>query len=410
MAVRFGIDRLLDGDAAPAAQSVRSARRVGLVTNDAARLARDPVQRTRRALQDAGISLVRLFGPEHGLGASAADGAAVQDDADPLTELPVCSLYGERMRPAREQVVDLDLLLFDIPDIGARFYTYTWTLYHVMAACAEFGVPLVVLDRPNPLGGVLAAVEGPMLDPSCRSFVGEDAIPIRHALTLGELARLWQRERYPTIDLQIVPCEGWQREQVWTDTGLPWVPTSPAMPAFASAIWYPGTCLFEATSCSVGRGTPWPFEVIGAPWMDADRVCRRMTGLALPGLRLEPVRFTPTTAPWAGISCEGVRLMVVEGEGAQVHASSIAWQIASRIRPVRTGLQLLQAIMQEHGDRFAWAPYVTAANPTGAGHFARLSGDPRLADRLIHLRGDELMAATTTPEWATRVQGMQLYR
>ena len=192
--MRFGLDRLC---AEPSLAA--GAKRVGLVTNDAARLASDPTRRSRDALRevlrDAGIALVRLFGPEHGLSGAAADGTPVPDEIDPLTGIPVVSLYGARMRPTPESLRDLDVVLVDMPDVGARFYTYTWTLYHVMAACAEASVPLIVLDRPNPLGGDLTAAEGPVLDMAYRSFIGEDTIPIRHQLTLGELARLWQRER-----------------------------------------------------------------------------------------------------------------------------------------------------------------------------------------------------------------------
>ena len=192
MSLRFGVDRLCAEPtrlqalwrAHPNAQPT-TMRRVGLVTNDAARLATDPSRRSREALLAAGVPLVRLFGPEHGLQATAADGAPVRDDVDAVTGLPVVSLYGERMRPTADSLRDLDAVLFDIPDVGARFYTYTWTLYHVMVACAEAGVPLVVLDRPNPLGGALSQAEGPVLRDECRSFVGEDAIPVRHALTLG---------------------------------------------------------------------------------------------------------------------------------------------------------------------------------------------------------------------------------
>ena len=257
--MRFGIDSLC---ADPSL--VRGVRRAGLVTNDAARLAIDAGRPSREALRDtlreAGGALVRLFGPEHGLTGTVADGASVHDGSDALTGLPVVSLYGERMRPTPQSLRDLDALFFDIPDVGARFYTYTWTLYHAIAACAHAQVPIIVLDRPNPLGGDMTAAEGPMLDMAHRSFVGEDCIPIRHQLTLGELARLWQRERFPAASIRVVPCSGWTRVMRWSDTGLPWIPTSPAMSSFESAETYPGLCLFEATNLSVGRGTDYPFR------------------------------------------------------------------------------------------------------------------------------------------------------
>ncbi|MDP1891369.1 MAG: DUF1343 domain-containing protein, partial [Gemmatimonadaceae bacterium] len=228
--VSFGVDRLI---ADPSL--LGGAARVGLVTNDAARLASDAGRHARAALMAAGVPIVRLFGPEHGLTAAADDGAAVADGTDPLTRLPVVSLYGDRMRPDAESLSDLDAVLFDIPDVGVRFYTYTWTLYHLLAACVHTATRVVVLDRPNPLGGDLQSAAGPVLDLACRSFLGEDAIPIRHQLTLGELARLWQRDHFPTVRLDVIACDGWTRTMRWPDTRLPWVPTSPAMPSFESA-------------------------------------------------------------------------------------------------------------------------------------------------------------------------------
>jgi uncharacterized protein YbbC (DUF1343 family) len=269
--VRFGVDVLIG-------QPSRwgNWHRVGLVTNDAARCATDPTRRSRVALLEAGVPLHRLFGPEHGLGAVAEDGAAVAHGKDALTGLPVVSLYGEQLWPSGEQLADLDVVLFDIPDVGARFYTYAWTLFHLLHACAAVGVPLVVLDRPNPLGGVLEAAEGPLLEEACRSFIGNDIIPVRHALTLGELARLWQAERVPSVSLDVIACEGWAATRGWPATGCAWVPTSPAMPHFDSAVWYPGTCLFEATNVSVARGTDAPFACIGAPWLDAAALAARV--------------------------------------------------------------------------------------------------------------------------------------
>ncbi|MBI5601416.1 MAG: DUF1343 domain-containing protein, partial [Gemmatimonadetes bacterium] len=261
--VSFGVDRLIANPSL-----LGAAARVGLVTNDAARLAANAARHARAALIAAGIPVVRLFGPEHGLTAAAEDGAAVTDGTDPLTRLPVVSLYGARMRPDAASLRDLDAVLFDIPDVGARFYTYTWTLYHLMAACAQTGTRVLVLDRPNPLGGELPSAAGPILDLACRSFIGEDAIPIRHQLTLGELARYWQREQFSQVRLDVIACDGWTRAMRWPDTLLPWVPTSPAMPSFESAQLYTGTCLFEATNLSVGRGTEAPFQQVGAPWLD----------------------------------------------------------------------------------------------------------------------------------------------
>lgn len=396
--VRFGVDRLL------AEPGLRSRwRRVGLVTNDAARPAESPAVLSREALLTIGVPVVRLFGPEHGLGARADDGAHVTDDVDPRTGLPVVSLYGERMRPELAHIEDLDVVVFDIPDVGARFYTYAWTLWHVLHACADAGVPMVILDRPNPLGGVLAMAEGPVLHPSCRSFIGEDDIPVRHALTLGELARLWQREHCPSVVLDVVCCENWERAQAWPAVGRPWVPTSPAMPVFESAIWYPGTCLFEATNLSVARGTAAPFTMIGAPWLHADALANEVVAA---GVQITACDFMPVHGPHAGRHCHGVQLTVHANE----HAAAF---VAQQLHPVALGLALLAAIMELHPTEFAWARYPTAANPNGHDHLARLIGQSGVDARLAALTHPQRQATvaelTRTDDWSTRVRPALLY-
>jgi uncharacterized protein YbbC (DUF1343 family) len=391
--IRFGADRLAADPALAGALG-----RVGLVTNDAARLAAGPARRTRELLLQAGVPIVRLFGPEHGLGANAADGAAVSDSTDPLTGLPVVSLYGERMRPTAAHIDGLDAVLFDIPDVGTRFYTYVWTLFELGAACADSGVPLIVLDRPNPLGGVFETAEGPMLDLTYASFIGGDTIPIRHALTVGELARLWQLDRWAGADVRVVACEGWRRDMLWPDTGLEWIPTSPAMPSFASALLYPGTCLFEATNLSVARGTDAPFQQVGAPWLDAARVLEQLSRQTPRGVRFERKLFTPTVGPYAGESCEGVRVVMTD---------------ARLVRPVALGLFLLAAVITTHRLRFAWARYPTAANPQGHGHFERLVGRSGIRSRLDaapeKVDGPMVEAWTRADGWTERVHDVLLY-
>lgn len=392
--VAFGIDQLL---ATPG--SLRG--RIGFVTNDAARTAADSALPSRLVLQRAGFELVRLFSPEHGIAVDAADGAAVADAIDPLTGLPIVSLYGERMRPPRESLTDLDAVLFDIPDIGARFYTYIWTLSHVLEACAEASVPLVVLDRPNPLSGDLAAAEGPILDKEkFSSFIGRAAIPIRHSLTMGELAQLWNAEWKLNAKLQVIRCDGWQRAMHWSDTGLPFVPTSPAITSYEAALLYPGLCLFEATNLSVGRGTPLAFHRVGAPWLRSREVVGRFNEFSLsltPPITAEAVSFIPQLPPYIGERCEAVRLLVHD---------------AKAFRPVAVGLRLLATIIELHPEQFCWADYPTAANPTGEGHFERLIGQVGIRSVVEANPADfdaRLSEWTATPGWPERVRGTLLY-
>jgi uncharacterized protein YbbC (DUF1343 family) len=389
--VIFGIDRFLSTPDPPPGT-------LGLVTNDAARLALEPMKSSRLSLLQAGAELVRIFSPEHGLGADAADGAPVTNGVDPLTRLPVTSLYGADVRPPPEALAGLDAVLFDLPDVGVRFYTYVWTLSHVMEACAQAGLPLVVLDRPNPLGGVLSAAEGPLLDVEAfGSFLGRAAIPVRYSLTTGELARLLKAEWNLGLDLRIVPCQGWRRSMHWPDTGLPFVPTSPAMPSYWSALLYPGLCLMEATNLSVGRGTLRPFQMVGAPWLAQEATAPMFNALGLPGVRAEPCTFTPGQEPYPGLPCGGTHLRVTDPRA---------------FRPVGAALHLLAVIIRIHRGEFRWAPYPSAANPTGEEHFERLVGRSGIRQVLEESPGDleKRIAAWTSPcGWRERVEDLLLY-
>ena len=339
--VRFGVDQVVVGlERLPTGP-------VAMLTNDAARLADRPDVASRSALLAAGINIARLFSPEHGLGAVAADGAHVGDGRDPLTGLDVTSLYGDRLIPTREQLDGVDAVVVDLPDAGARFYTYVWTMTHVLDACAAAGLPVIVLDRPNPLGGDVRDAEGPLLDDEHRSLLGRARFPIRHSLTIGEIARVWQRERAPSLQLRVVPCANWRRDMHWPDTGLPFVPMSPALSSYESALCYPGICLFEATNVDVGRGTDRPFRQLSAPWLDAARIAATCA------------------------DHERLRGLSLEGSG-----TTLRLEINDRraLRPVRAGVTLLEAIRRVHDDHFRWATYPTVANPSGEGHFERLAG------------------------------------
>jgi len=393
--LQLGVDRLVLADF----RHIRPLR-FGLVTNDAAATvcAPRPLMPARQAILQAGIQVVTLFSPEHGLGAAAPDGASVADATDPLTGLPVRSLYGADFRPAREALVGLDALMFDLPDVGTRFYTYIWTLSHGLEACAEFGIPLWILDRPNPLGGDLSASEGPLYDESLPpGLVGRWSIPVRHGLTVGELATLWNAERRINAEVIVVRMEGWEGRPRWSSLGLPFVPTSPALPSYDNAQLYPGTGLFEGLSVSEGRGTAVPFRVVGAPWMNGAALSEAFTACHLPGVTARPVFFTPYSGRHAGHRCSGVMLHVTDEEA---------------FRPVATGLRLMALVWALHPHECRWATYPTAANVTGEDHFDRLIGRRDIRPILEHGPGDlvaRIAAWTDAQEWSSRVESHLLY-
>lgn len=309
-------------------------KRIGLVTNPTG------VDRGLRSTVDLlarhpELELVALFGPEHGVRGDAQAGEHVGSMRDRATGLPVHSLYGEHREPAPEMLAGIDVLVFDIQDVGARFYTYPYTLAGVMRAARATGIPVVVLDRPNPVGGV--EVEGPVLETGHASFVGMFPIPIRHGMTLGELARLFNEAFGIGAELHVVPVRGWIRSQSEPGRILPWVLPSPNMPTPDTALVYPGTALFEGTNLSEGRGTTRPFEIIGAPYVDADALAARMNAIGLPGVRFRPVWFTPTFSKHAGVLSGGVQLHVTDRQA---------------FLPVRTGLALIKATHDLYPDEF----------------------------------------------------------
>jgi uncharacterized protein YbbC (DUF1343 family)/CubicO group peptidase (beta-lactamase class C family) len=280
-------------------------RRVGLVTNHTG-LDRDGHTTIDLLHKAGGVKLVALFSPEHGIRGEVDQ--AVPDSKDEKTGLPIYSLYGSRKRPAPEQLRGIDTLVYDIQDIGCRFYTYLTTLGYILETAAEYKLKVVVLDRPNPIGGV--AVEGPILDKKLESFTGYHPIPVRHGMTLGELARLFNRERQINADLEVIRIEGWQRADLFDRTDLYWVNPSPNMRTLAAALLYPGIGLLETTNVSVGRGTDRPFEILGAPWLDGRRLAESLARSPLPGVRFVPTRFTPKSSTHAGKECGGVHIFI----------------------------------------------------------------------------------------------------
>jgi uncharacterized protein YbbC (DUF1343 family) len=344
LAVRPGLEVLLTDSL-----HLVAGRRVGLVTNhtgiDAA-----GVHGIDRLMDHPDISLVALYSPEHGIRGDAEAGVLVDSSVDAATGLPVHSLYGTTRKPTPEMLEDVEVLLFDIQDIGTRYYTYIYTLALAMEAAGEAGIPVLVLDRPNPVGGTL--VQGNVLDPAFSSFVGMYPLPMRHGMTPGELARLYQQAFDVRVDLTVIPMDGWDPSGLFSQTGLPWRAPSPNMPDVESALHYPGTCLFEGTNLSVGRGTPQAFQQIGAPWLDGEALATRMEGLGLPGVRFHAVRFVPENpgdGKFAGESVSGVRLEVTD---------------PALYDPARTGIHLVMEARALSGAEWGW----------NASHFDRLAG------------------------------------
>ncbi len=289
------------------------------------------------ALRNAVFTIATLFVPEHGFYGAAGAGEKIASSFDEKRGIPIFSLYGETLKPPPEWLSDLDGLLVDLPDVGCRFYTYAWTMSYLLEAAAEVGLPVVILDRPNPINGV--QVEGKCQREIVGSLVGRFPIPIRHGMTIGELA-LWLKQHYfPAVQVEVVLCNGWQRTMWWDETGLPWVSPSPAMATLDTATVYCGTCLVEGTNLSEGRGTAHPFEWIGAPFADEDAVAERLNRLALPGVKFRPIRFVPTASKHAGEVCRGV----------QVHVTD-----RSTFQPVRTGLCLVAAFKALYPHQFVW--------------------------------------------------------
>lgn len=360
--VQFGVDLLRDEDFARL-----EGLRVGLLTNTSA--VDEQLTSTRRLLwESSAVHLAALFSPEHGWMGLAAEGEKVGSAHDPRTGLPIHSLYGDTLRPTAEMLAGLDVVVVDLQDVGARFYTFIWTVTHMLEACGEHGVEVLILDRPNPLGG---AVSGPPLDPALASFVGRSNIPIMHGMTLGELAAMFNAVWNATpCRLEVIACEGWQREQRWPELGRPWVPPSPAMPHFETVMHYPGACLIEGTNLSEGRGTALPFQIVGAPFIDAELLAEQLNALDEGTVRFRPHYFRPTAGKWQGEICAGVQVHITAPD---------KWQ------PIHTWLDVLMAIHALYPDLFAWQP----------AHFDRLIGSVTVRQRIE--AGDDL--ADITAGW-----------
>lgn len=358
---------------------------IGLITNHTGV---DATLRSNYRLftEASDCQLSAIFSPEHGLWGAVQDGIAVKSRGEVTSPLrvenpmsvPVFSLYGQSMRPTSEQLDGIDLLIYDMQDVGARYYTYISTMLYGMEAADACGIAFIVADRPNPIA--CNTIAGPVLESGSESFVGIHRIPTRYGLTIGELAMLLKAERVPSCQLKVAWMQGYKREMWFDDTGLQWVPPSPNMPTLTTAVLYPGVCLFEGTNMSEGRGTTKPFEYIGAPWCDGERWAEFLNNRQLPGVRFRPVVFTPApvaeTTKHAKQACGGVAIHITDRE---------------RFRPIETVLQMLSVLTTEYSDHFVFLP----------AHFDRLAGNSWLQDALLNGKSVDAIQARWVPELQT---------
>jgi uncharacterized protein YbbC (DUF1343 family) len=307
-------------------KNVLSGKKVGLITNPTG-IDSKLTSIVDLLHDDPDINLTALFGPEHGVRGDAQAGASIEYYIDEKTGLPVYSLYGKTKKPTPEMLKDVEVLVFDIQDVGTRYYTYIYTMAYAMEAAKENDIPFIVLDRPNPQGG--ESVDGPVLEPEFSSFVGLYPIPLKHGMTVGELATLFNKEFKIGADLKVIKMKGWKRDMDYDDTGLPFVLPSPNMPAVSTTFVYPATGLIEGTNVSEGRGTTKPFELIGAPYINGDELAGKLNALRLPGVKFRAASFTPTFSKHAGKLSHGVEIYITDRE---------------QFKAVPTGLHIIKTI------------------------------------------------------------------
>lgn len=365
--LQMGAETLIERD-----YDVLRGQRVGLIVNHTAQVGEEHLIDVLDEAED--VEVTALFGPEHGLRGEADAGEHIEDGRDTRTGAPVYSLYGETRQPTEEMLEEVDVLVFDIQDVGARFYTYISTMGLAMQAAAENNIPFVVLDRPNPLGGEY--VSGFVLEEEQTSFVGQYPIPIAHGLTIGELARMVQGEGWleglEELELHVVPVEGWRRSMRWTDNGLEWPRPSPNLPTDTTALVYAGSCFFEATSASEGRGTEAPFQLLGGPEASGSDLAEVLNAKELPGVSFEAVTFTPRPM-------EGAQEPKLEGETLE----GIRYRLtdAAAFEPLEAGIHVLHAFYHHHED-----PGALLTRPDW---LAQLAGTERL---------EEMLQEAATPE------------
>jgi len=388
MVLQFGIDHILKNE------PIWKKDRIAMLTNDAARTSSGMI--SRLALKDAGFNVTTIFSPEHGINAIGDDGALMEDGVDALTGLPIISLYGEKFMPTADDLREIDILLFDVPDAGTRFYTYLWSMTYWVEAAAKHNKQVIILDRPNPLGGNLALCEGPWLDETISSFIGRFNIPVKHQCTLGELAYYFNSIQNWNASMKVIQCEGWQREQLFFDWHQRWVNPSPALQNIEATILYPGLCFFEATNLSVGRGTSYSFEWIGAPWLKQKEIMMMAHSMLGEDYKLEPIDLA----------------IVVENETSKYKGIRMKVKDPYHYPAVMNGLLLLKLIKDLHPNDFKWIPYPTNANPSGENHLSLLLGVPNaeaIFDLPLQQWLQKINALLRVEGWKKNIEPFLLY-
>ncbi len=380
----LGIDHFLQQSAA------YKEKRVALVTNNAA-LTSEGVS-NRVALLKNRFTLVKLFSPEHGLTVSGADGAFQNNTIDDLTLLPVISLYGDQLAPAEKDLDDIDIVLFDIPDVGCRFYTYLWTMTYVMESCALFDKQFILADRPNPISGNISLTEGPMPDEKhCSSFIGRWSIPVRHSCTLGELATYFAATKIKSLLLNVIPVTNWQRKQMADEAGWKFIQASPAIQNVNTALLYPGMGLMEGINVNEGRGRDKAFHICGAPWINGPSLQQAFMKKNCAGISCQAYSYEPTEGLYANQYCNGLEFFITD---------------TNSFRPVATGLALLQTIVELYPGHVEERLYKTRANPSGNAHLDKLLG---IEHAFIKIKNGETINTDVADIWAPVIQPFLLY-
>lgn len=361
---------------------------VGMLTNDAAATTEGAL--SRLYLLQNGVNICKLFAPEHGMATKGADGCPQQHGVDAVTKLPIVSLYFEGTSVLPNDLLGLDAVVIDIPDVGARFYTYLWSATHLMEACALMGIPVFFLDRPNPLGAIIDETEGPWLDEQhCSSFIGRWNIPLKHGCTPGELARFFQRTKIPQLHLEVVAMDHYHRS-IRAGFDYPFLPTSPALQRWQAVHLYPASCLFEGLNVNEGRGSATPFEWLGAPWLDSRAIMEIFPHDLFPSITLKAHAMTPSWALFEGIQCNGISI--------DIH------------RPLKNvvafGFRLLQCIVTLHHEQLMPRLYPTLANPSGHDHLDRLTGVSHFYDNLMK---GILPSTDVAADWYDAVKDVMIY-